>query len=138
MKRASGADDLGDVGQEGDDVVLDGALDLVDAVGVEPGILALGPQGFGGFLRNDAQFGHFGGGVGLDLEPDPVLGVGVPDGGGILAGITGDHGGSFTEICRAPDWESAPGSQGKMRKLPGFIPASAKARPSLCEEPCGV
>lgn len=44
------ADDLGDVGQEGDDVVLGGAFDLVDAVGVEGRVLALGPDGVGRVL----------------------------------------------------------------------------------------
>ncbi len=38
------ADDLGDMGQEGDDVVLGGALDLVDALDVEGGFAALGPD----------------------------------------------------------------------------------------------
>ena len=37
-------DDLGEMGQEGDDVVLDLALDLVDARDVEVGVLALGPD----------------------------------------------------------------------------------------------
>ena len=39
-----GADDLGEVGQEGDDVVLDLALDLVDARDVELGVAALLPD----------------------------------------------------------------------------------------------
>ena len=37
-KRASRADDLGEVGEEGDDVVLHLALDLVDARDVEDGL----------------------------------------------------------------------------------------------------
>ncbi len=36
------ADDLGKVGQEGDDVVLDLALDGIDALDVELGVFALG------------------------------------------------------------------------------------------------
>ena len=39
-----GPDDLGDVGQEGDDVVLGLALDLVDAVDVADGVAALLPD----------------------------------------------------------------------------------------------
>ena len=39
-----GADDLGEMGEEGDDVVLGLALDLVDARDVELGVLALGPD----------------------------------------------------------------------------------------------
>ena len=86
------ADDLGHMGQEGDDVVFGGALDLVDAVGVEARILALGPDGVGRVLGDDAQFGHLGRRMGLDLEPDLVLGLLRPDGGGGGAGIAGDHG----------------------------------------------
>ena len=86
------ADDLGDVRQEGDHVVFGGAFDLVDAVGVEGRILAFGPDGVGRFLGDHAQFGHLGGGVGLDLEPDLVLGFLGPDGGGDGAGVARDHG----------------------------------------------
>ena len=42
------ADDLGEVGEEGDDVVLDLALDRVDARDVERGVLALVPDRLGG------------------------------------------------------------------------------------------
>ncbi len=65
-----GPDDLGDVGQEGDDVVLGLALDLVDAVGVEDGVAALLPDRLGGGLGDHAELGHGVGGVGLDLEHD--------------------------------------------------------------------
>ena len=40
-------DDLGQMGQEGDDVVLDLALDLVDALDVERGVAALVPDRLG-------------------------------------------------------------------------------------------
>ncbi len=50
-----GAHHLGHVGQEGDDVVLGGALDLVDAIDVPDRVLALGPDRLGGGLRDDAQ-----------------------------------------------------------------------------------
>ena len=42
-----GPDDLGEVGEEGDDVVLDLALDRVDARDVERGVLALVPDRLG-------------------------------------------------------------------------------------------
>jgi hypothetical protein len=58
------------------------ALDLVDAVGVEHHVLALGPDGLGGAGGNRAQLGHPRGGVRLDLEPDPVFGLLRPDGDG--------------------------------------------------------
>src|SRR2546425_532334 len=45
-----GADDLGKMGEEGDDVVLGLALDLVDAGDVENGVLGLGPDRLGGLL----------------------------------------------------------------------------------------
>ncbi|MNN31808.1 hypothetical protein D3C81_1455100 [compost metagenome] len=41
------ADDFRHMGQEGDDVVLGGAFDLVDAVGVKDDVFALGPDGLG-------------------------------------------------------------------------------------------
>ena len=51
-------DDLGEMGQEGDDVVLGLALDLVDARDVEVRGAALFPDRLGGFLRDDAELGH--------------------------------------------------------------------------------
>ena len=47
-----GADDFGQVRQEGDDVVLGFALDLVDAIDIEGGVFGLGPDGFGGLFRD--------------------------------------------------------------------------------------
>ena len=92
MKRASGADMLGDVGQEGDDVVLGLALDRVDPVDLER---ALRPDRGGGFLRHDAQLGERVGGMRLDLEPDAEARLGRPDRGHLGAGIAGDHGRAF-------------------------------------------
>ena len=46
-----GPDDLGQMGQEGDDVVLRLALDLIDAGDVEDGVAALVPDGRGRLLR---------------------------------------------------------------------------------------
>jgi hypothetical protein len=40
-----GADNLGQMGKEGDDVVLGFALDFIDAVDVEGGVAALFPDG---------------------------------------------------------------------------------------------
>ncbi len=84
-------DDLGQMGQEGDDVVLDLALDRVDARDVEGGVLALGPDRFGGVLRDDAELGHGVGGMRLDLEPDAEAGLRRPDRGHLGAGVAGDH-----------------------------------------------
>jgi hypothetical protein len=70
------ADDFGQMGQEGDDVVLGLALDLVDARDVEGGrFAALFPDRLGGFLlRDDAEVSaRCVAGMRLDLEPDAEL-----------------------------------------------------------------
>ena len=85
-------DDLGEMGEEGDDVVLDLALDLVDAGDVEVGVLAFRPDGLRRFLRHDAERGERVGGMGFDLEPDPVARLRVPDRGHLGPGVAGDHG----------------------------------------------
>ena len=64
------ADDLGEMRQEGDDVVPGLALDLVDPGDVERGGVALFPDRPGSFLRDDAEFGQRITGMRLDLEPD--------------------------------------------------------------------
>ena len=74
-----GPDVLGQVREEGDDVVLDLALDLVDAGGVELGLGALVPDRLGGALGDQAELGHGGGGMRLDLEPDAKARLGRPD-----------------------------------------------------------
>ena len=90
-KRASGPTMLGEVREEGDDVVLGLALDLVDARDVELGVAALVPDLLGGVLRDDAQLGHGVGGVRLDLEPDAEARLGLPDRRHLGAAVAGDH-----------------------------------------------
>lgn len=87
-----GPDDLGEVGEEGDDVVLDLALDGIDARDVEFGGLALLPDLGGGRFRDDAELGHGVGRVRLDLEPDAIARLRVPDRGHCGPGIARDHG----------------------------------------------
>ena len=65
-----GADDFGQMGEEGDDVVLGLALDLVDPRDIEGGVLGLGPDRPGGLLRDHAQFRLRISRMRLDLEPD--------------------------------------------------------------------
>ena len=84
------ADDLGQVGEEGDDVVLRLALDLVDPVNVELDVLGL-PDRLGGFFRDHPQIRLRIAGMGLDLVPDAELGLGRPDGDHVGAGIARDH-----------------------------------------------
>ena len=86
-----GTDDLGEMGQEGDDVVLGLALDLVDALDVEDGVLGLGPDRPGGLLRDHAELGQRVGRVRLDLEPDLEARLRLPDRGHFRAGVAGDH-----------------------------------------------
>ncbi len=84
-------DDLGQVREEGDDVVLDLRFDLVDAGDVERGGLALFPDFLCSVLGDDAEFGHGVGGVRLDLEPDAEFGFRRPDRGHRGAGVAGDQ-----------------------------------------------
>ena len=84
-------DDLGEVRQEGDDVVLDLGLDGVDARDVEFGGLALFPDFLRRILRDDAEIGHGVGGVRLDLEPDAEPRVRRPDRDHLGAGVARDH-----------------------------------------------
>ena len=89
-------DVLGEAGQEGDDVVLGLALDLVDAGDVEGALLAHDP---GGLLRDHAELGLGLAGERLDLEPDAELVLGLPDGGHLGTGIAGDHAGPCVIAC---------------------------------------
>ena len=86
-----GADDFGQMGQEGDDVMLGLALDLVDPGDVEGGVLGLGPDRLRGFLGDDAEFRLRVRRMRLDLEPDLEAGLRLPDGGHFRAGVAGDH-----------------------------------------------
>jgi hypothetical protein len=91
-----GPDDLGEMSQEGDDIMLGDALDLVDPGHVEGGVLGLGPDRRGCFLWHDAELGELVGGVRLDLEPDAEARLRLPDRDHLGAGITGDHSGLAT------------------------------------------
>ena len=84
--------DFRQMGQEGDHVMLDLALDLVDPRHVEFGVLAFFPDFRGGLFRHHAQLGQGVGGMRLDLEPDAEFGLGRPDRDHLVAGIAGDHG----------------------------------------------
>jgi hypothetical protein len=86
-----GTDDLGQMGGEGDDVVLGFPLDLVDPRHVENHVAGLGPDRLRGLLRNDPQFRLRIGRMRLDLEPDLEARLGLPDGGHFRAGIAGYH-----------------------------------------------
>ena len=86
-----GADDFGEMGEKGDDVVLDLALDLLDPRDVELWRFALGPDFLRRRLGDDAEFGHGVGGMRLDLEPDAKARLRRPDRRHFRAGVAGDH-----------------------------------------------
>ena len=89
-------DEFGEMGQEGDDVMLGDALDFVDAVHVEGDVAGLGPDVFRALLGDHADFGEGVAGVGLDLEPDLEPRLRLPDGDHFGTGIARDHGELFS------------------------------------------
>ena len=95
------ADMFGEVGEEGDHVMLGHGLDLVDAGDVELHVLGL-PDGLGIFLGDHAEIGHGVAGMGLDLVPDLELGFRRPDGDHFGAGIARDHVWGFPYCERGP------------------------------------
>jgi hypothetical protein len=92
--RLFGADMFGEMGEEGDDVMLGDRLDLVDPGDVELDVLGF-PHRVGVLLRDHPELCLGVAGMRLDLEPDAELGGGLPDRGHLGAGIAGDHGSAF-------------------------------------------
>ena len=118
---------LGDVGQEGDDVVLGLALDRVDPLDLER---AAFPDRGCGLWGYDAQFGERVGGMRLDLEPDAEARLGRPDRDHFGAGIAGDHGGP-SAVADARTGSSAIGQRNPVaiRSVPAPSGSHARARP---------
>ena len=85
------ADEFRQMRQEGDDVVLGHALDLVDALDVELRRVAFLPDRPCRFLRDHAEFGQRVAGMRLDLEPDAEAGFRRPDGDHFRARVARDH-----------------------------------------------
>ncbi len=86
-----GADDLGEMGEKGDHIVLDFTLDRIDACNVEFGVAAAVADFLGRRFRDHAELGHGIGGMRLDLEPDAIARLRVPDRGHVGPGIARDH-----------------------------------------------
>jgi hypothetical protein len=84
-------DDFGEVGEEGDDVVLHLALDRVDALDVEHGRRALFPDDLGRLARDHAELGERARRMRLDLEPDAEPGLGRPERHHLRTAVAGDH-----------------------------------------------
>ena len=95
--RGVSTDDLGQMGQKGDDVMLGDGLDLVDPGDVEFGVTRL-PHGFGIGFGDHAKGRLRVTGMGLDLEPDLELGFWRPDGNHVGAGIARDHRMAFQQL----------------------------------------
>jgi hypothetical protein len=98
-------DEFGKMGQEGDDVMLGDALDLVDRLDIEFCSTALFPDGLCRFPGDDAEVGQRVARIGLDLEPDAESGFGRPDGDHFRPGIARDHRSVLTyrEVCPRPN-----------------------------------
>src|SRR5579863_734675 len=84
-----GADELGNGGGEGDDVVADFGFDLVDAFEAEVGEFA---DGFGGGLGNLAGGREGFGGGDFDGQPGAEAVFVAPDAGHLGAGVARDQG----------------------------------------------
>src|SRR5437867_12372649 len=83
-------DMLGQIGQEGDRLVLHPALDLADPPDLEPTALA---HRLGDALRDDSEFLLRLAGVGLDVELDAEIVVGLPDRRHLRPAVARDHAG---------------------------------------------
>jgi hypothetical protein len=100
------SDDFRNMGEEGNDVVLDLRLDGVDARDIEGGVLALFPDRLGGFLRDDAEAGHGVGRMRLDLEPNAEARLRRPNRRHLGPGITRD-GHAASPRASAAAWRMA-------------------------------
>ena len=84
------ADMLGQMGEEGDDIMLHLGLDLIDPVDIELDVFCL-PDSLDRRLRHHTQLGQLLRRMRLDQVPDLVLVLVRPDGGHFRTGIAGDH-----------------------------------------------
>ena len=84
-----GADEFGDGGGEGDDVVADFGFDFVDALDFEVGALA---DGFGGGLGDESGGGEGFGGGDFDGEPGAEAVFVAPDAAEVGTSVARDHG----------------------------------------------
>src|SRR4029077_4767344 len=85
------SDDLAEMGEKGDDVVLDLALDRIDACRVEGCVLSFLPDLLCGALRNDPELRHRVRRMRLDLEPDAIARARIPDRRQLRSRVAGDH-----------------------------------------------
>ena len=119
-----GAHELVDVREEGDHVVLNLALDCLDAGDVEDGLGALLPDPFGGLPRHESELGQRARRMCLNLEPDAEARLGRPDRRDGGAAVAGDHRGTRVSVPRgyhAPRRASTrEGGARAMRSAKGF------------------
>src|SRR5690606_12962049 len=84
-------DEFGKVRQEGDDVVLRLAFELVDAGDVELSRAAAAPARLRSFLPHHSELSQCIAGMRLDLEPNPEFRLLRPDGNHFGSRIARDH-----------------------------------------------
>ncbi len=94
-------DNFGEMRQKRDDIVLDLALDRVDAGSVKRRLLSFFPNYFSSRFRDQPKLCHGVGGVSLDLEPDAEAGCRRPDGGHVRPGVARDHAASPRAVAAA-------------------------------------
>ncbi len=88
--RGIGADNLGQMGQKGDDVMFGDGLDLINPGDVKGDVLCL-PDSLGIGFGDHADRGLRVAGMGLDLKPDLEFGLRGPQGNHVGTGIARDH-----------------------------------------------
>ena len=92
--RLIGADDIGQMGQKGDDIMFGYRLDPVNFGHIKRHIAGF-PHRFGIGARDHPQICHRITGMRLNFKPDPEFGFGRPQSHHFGAGVTRDHGVAF-------------------------------------------
>ena len=98
---------FGEVGEEGEHVVLRHDLDFVDTLDLEP---PARPHRAGGVGGNCTQPGLGVAGMGFDFEPDFKLGPRLPDADHFGAAVAGNHG-PLTPYIGISTWNDGIGRQ---------------------------
>ena len=117
-----GADEFGQMGEEGDDVVLRHPLDFVDPGDVEGDVAGPVPDRLCALLGDNAEVGEGVAGMGLDLKPDAEPGLRVPDFYHFGARIAGDH------VERPALARGVTGTRKGQKRSPNTVQRPAKPR----------
>ena len=121
-------DDLAEMGEKGNDVVLDLALDRIDPRRVEGCVLTFLPDLLCRALRNDPELGHGVRGMRFDLEPDAIARARIPDRRQLRSRVAGNH--QVTPSCPASGraWQGFGLLEGLQCKRPRPYAASPRAK----------